>query len=63
MYDNIRVEATRQNMNIRKLAIKANIKPCDLYSVLTGNRPFYPGWRKRVSEALGIPEAELFKDN
>ena len=41
-------------MNISRncLALEAKISPGDLYSALSGKRPFYPSWRKRIADAL-----------
>lgn len=46
--------------SINALAIKASINPSDLYSALNGHRPWYPGWRKRISQALDVAEEEIF---
>jgi transcriptional regulator with XRE-family HTH domain len=36
------------------------IAPTDLNQIVNGKRYCYPGWRKRISEALGVPENKLF---
>lgn len=45
-----------------QLAKKANITPSDI-SRIENNKIFpYPQWRKRISEALNVPEKEIFID-
>lgn len=43
-----------------QLALKCQISPSDLYNAINGNRPFYPKWRKRISEYLEVDEQTLF---
>ena len=43
-----------------QLALKCQISPSDLYSAINGNKPFYPKWRKRISEYLEVDEQTLF---
>ena len=28
----------------------------DIYNCLNGNRPLYPGWRKKIFDVLGLTE-------
>lgn len=44
------------------LAKKANLDPATLYKIERNQIFFYPGWRKRIAEALGVSEAELFEE-
>lgn len=46
-----------------KLSKLANIAEQDIYSAFKGRKPFYPNWRKRISEVLEVPETELFDDS
>jgi len=42
------------------LAKKANITPSDI-SRIENNKIFpYPQWRKRISDALNVPEEKIF---
>lgn len=43
-----------------QLALKCQISPSDLYNAINGNRPFYPKWRKKISEYLEVDEQILF---
>lgn len=63
MHENIRTEAKRQGLSLNKLSRIAEISQSDLSCAINGKKPFYPAWRKRVSEALGVPENELFPEN
>lgn len=45
-----------------QIALMARITPGDLYQALNGKKPFFPAWRKRISETLGVPEDELFPE-
>lgn len=46
-----------------KLSKLANIAEQDIYSAFNGRKPFYPNWRKRISEVLEVSETELFDDS
>ena len=52
-----------REMSRLQLALKSNIAPSDLYSALSGKKPIYPGWKKRIAECLQVDEAELFGDS
>jgi len=43
-----------------KLAMGSGVTPSDLYSAMAGKKPFYPAWKKKISEYLKIDEKELF---
>ena len=43
-----------------QLACKCGMATTDLYSAINGNKPFYPKWRKRISEYLEVDEQTLF---
>ncbi|WP_113675257.1 helix-turn-helix domain-containing protein [Vallitalea guaymasensis] len=44
-----------------QLARETKIAPSDLNNVIKGKRYCYPGWRKRISQALDVKEEDLFK--
>lgn len=54
-------EMESQNLTVRQLALKADIIPQNLYNAINGNMRFWPGWRSRVAEVLGVNEEDLFK--
>lgn len=43
-----------------KLSFMTDISPWDISRIENDWLKPYPGWRKRLSKALGISEAELF---
>ena len=63
MYDELKEVMKEKNISTHKLAKLSNITPQDLYAVLSGQKPFFPNWRKRVAEALDSTVEELFSIN
>lgn len=55
-------ELNKRNISKLQLALNAGIAPHYLYNALNGKMPFYPKYRRKISEFLGIDEAELFSD-
>lgn len=51
-----------RNISVRKLALMANITPQSLYAAIHGKSFFWPGWRRRIAEALGEEESALFPE-
>ena len=62
MFNELKREMSEQHITTNRLAKMANITPQDLYAALAGKREMFPGWRKRIAEALGVPEEALFSD-
>ena len=60
MYENLIKLLEERGLTKYRLAKMSNISPQDLYTALNGYKPMYPGWRKRIAEALEIPENVLF---
>lgn len=56
----LREERKRQGLTLMALAIRTGINPSDLSAVELGRRPAYPGWRRRIAEALQTSEAAVF---
>lgn len=63
MYQKLFEKMRQKNITTHKLAKLSNITPQDLYSALSGKKPFFPNWRKRVAEALDSTVEELFSIN
>ena len=63
MYDSLKEIMKEKNITTHKLAKLSNITPQDLYAVLSGKKPFFPNWRKRVAEALDSTVEELFAED
>lgn len=55
-------ELSKRNISKLQLALKVGITPSDLYCAFNGTKPFYPKYRRKISEFFGIEEAELFSD-
>lgn len=62
MYSRLRSEIKNQNLSIRQVAIKAGIVPQALYAAINGRCEFWPGWRTRVANVMGVPEEDLFSE-
>lgn len=61
-YMALRQEMERQGLSIRKLALSAGIVPQSLNAALNGNVKFWDGWKRKVSDALGVSVEDLFKE-
>lgn len=46
--------------SLTRLSGLTGISAGDIGLVERGLRPAYPGWRRRIAEALGVPEPDLF---
>ena len=46
-----------------RLSFMTDISPWDISRIENGWIKPYPGWRRRLSRALGTPESELFPSN
>lgn len=60
--NNLKVIRTSKGLSQFSLAKIANITPADLSRIENNKIYVYPKWRKRISEALQVPEKELFPD-
>lgn len=54
-------ELEKQHLTMRQLALRADIIPSNLYLAISGDMKFWPGWRTRVAEVLGVSAEDLFK--
>ncbi|MBI4333028.1 MAG: helix-turn-helix transcriptional regulator [Chloroflexi bacterium] len=59
-----RIKVLRQERGLSQFALGklADITPTDISRIENGMIHPYPGWRKRLAEALGVPEKELFPE-
>ena len=60
MYEKLITAIESKGISKYRLAKLTNIHPSGIYNALNGKIPFYPGWKKRISKALEIPEEDLF---
>lgn len=51
-----------RNISKLQLALNVGINPTDLYCALNGKKPFYPKYKRKISEFLQIDEAVLFAE-
>lgn len=63
MFENLKEEMARQKISGNRLAMSAYIAPSDFYNALHGKKPFYPKWRSRIADVLGVSESELFDED
>ena len=49
-----------KEMSAYKLAKITGIKSQHIYSIMSGKEFAYPSWRKRIAEALQLPEESIF---
>jgi len=56
-----RIREIRQAKGLTQweLAKRANIHPVNLAKIERGDFRLYAGWRRRIAEALGVPEEAL----
>jgi transcriptional regulator with XRE-family HTH domain len=52
----------KKNLTQLDLAKMTDIYPNYISEIERGKREAFPGWRKRLSEALEVSETELFPD-
>lgn len=62
MNEKLKDAMAKQGISGNRLAMESYIAPSDFYNALHGKKPFYPKWRSRIADALGVPESELFDD-
>lgn len=56
----MRAERQRRGWSLVTVCQKTGISPPDISLIERGHKPAYPGWRRRLSQAFGLPEDELF---
>lgn len=58
--NNLRKYRSENNLTQLGLAKLTDISPSDISSIETGRIIPYPGWRRRIAEALELPEEAVF---
>jgi transcriptional regulator with XRE-family HTH domain len=56
----LREERLRRGWTQVKVCTLTGIAPSDLSLIERGLRPAFPGWRRRIAEAFGVPPEQLF---
>lgn len=62
VHHNLKRIASEKGYSIHRLALEARISPTDLYSAVNGERRFFPKWRERVAQVLGVDEETIFRE-
>lgn len=60
-HEKLKAAMKQKGVTVYQLAKETQIKPPGLYQAINGRIPFWPGWRKRVADALNMSETELFE--
>jgi len=60
--NNVREVRKKKNMSALELARRAVMASSSLSLIERGLIPAYPGWRKRIAQALNVSERELFPE-
>lgn len=60
----LRLTVVRMNRKLPQAALSrlTGIHSSDISKLETGKVPAYPGWRRAIAKALGLPEEELFAE-
>jgi transcriptional regulator with XRE-family HTH domain len=58
----LRTARKQRGISLTKLCQLSGIHPSNLSRIELGQIRVYPGWRRRIAQALGIPEEELFPE-
>lgn len=61
-YETFRNELRARGLSVCKVGLMCNINPSGLYTALNGRSDFWPGWRRRIAEALEMDENALFPE-
>lgn len=56
----MRLEREKRRWSLCKLCQLTAIEPANLSRIERGLLPAYPGWRRRIAAAFGLPEEVLF---
>lgn len=58
----LRGERQRRGWSLVDVTMKTGIASADVSLIERGLKPAYPGWRRRLSKAFGVPEVDLFAE-
>lgn len=62
MYERLIAEMQKQGITGYRLGKMLHICRSDLYCAIKGTKPMYPGYKKRIADALGCTIEELFPE-
>ena len=52
----------QKNISQRDLERMTKITAQDISAALSGKKPFFPGWREKISSALGMKQKDVFPE-
>ncbi|HHY35950.1 MAG TPA: helix-turn-helix transcriptional regulator [Firmicutes bacterium] len=58
----MKLERLRRGWSLTQLCVRTGIEPASLSKIERGIWPCGPGWRKRIAQALEVPEEALFEE-
>lgn len=61
--NNLKRTMREKNVSGFELFRRTNIAPSTISGIVNNRVIPFPGWRKRISEALDVPETEIFPEN
>ncbi len=53
----------QKGVTVKDLSAITGIHPNDIYQIRKGTKYAWSGWKKKIADALGVAEAELFDDD
>lgn len=62
MFNEVRKVRKSKKISMLELSRRARISPADLSLIENLKRNVYPGWKRRISEALEVEEQNLFPE-
>jgi len=60
--NNVKKIRLAQGLSGLELSRRARIAPSTLHNIENRKIVAFPGWRRRIAEALGVPEDEIFPE-
>ncbi|SHH87225.1 helix-turn-helix transcriptional regulator [Desulfosporosinus lacus] len=62
MTNNLKEMREFKGLSQFQLSKRADVNPADISRLENGKIFAYPGWRKKISEALGVTEIEIWPE-
>jgi transcriptional regulator with XRE-family HTH domain len=57
----VRLERQKRGWTLQRVSALTGITSADISQIERGNRPAYPGWRRRIAKAFSRSEEFLFE--
>lgn len=62
IYPKLEAVMNEKSVTRNKLSKLTGIAPTDIYGALNGDKKLFPGWKRRIADALGVSESDIFGD-